>query len=53
MGQDRCTKAALAIGKPKVKNCMVCHEAAGGGVLIKRGFAFTRENDVHAARGMA
>lgn len=52
MGQDRSTKAALSIGKPKVKNCMVCHEAAGGGVLIKRGFAFTKENDVHAAKGM-
>ena len=29
MGQDRSTKAAVAIGKPTVKNCMVCHEAAG------------------------
>jgi hypothetical protein len=53
MGQDRTTKAAIAIAKPTVKNCMVCHETAGGGVLIKRGFAFTRENDVHAAKGMA
>lgn len=52
MGQDRSTKAALSIGKPGVKNCMVCHESAGGGVLIKRGFAFTPENDVHAAKGM-
>ncbi len=52
MGQDRSVKAALAVGKPGVKNCMVCHEAAGGGVLIKRGFAFTKENDVHAAKGM-
>ena len=33
MGQDRSTKAALAIGKPTVKNCMICHEAAGGGVV--------------------
>ena len=41
MGQDRSVKAALAVGKPGVKNCMVCHEAAGGGVLVKRGFAFT------------
>jgi hypothetical protein len=31
---------------------MVCHEAAGGGVLIKRGFAFTKETDVHAEKGM-
>ena len=52
MGQDRSLKAALAVGKPSVKNCMVCHESAGGGVLIKRGFAFTAENDVHAAKGM-
>jgi hypothetical protein len=52
MGQDRSVKAALAVGKPSVKNCMTCHESAGGGVLIKRGFAFTKENDVHAAKGM-
>ena len=52
MGQDRSTKAALAIAKPTVKNCMVCHEAAGGGVLVKRGFVFTKETDVHAAKGM-
>jgi len=52
MGQDRSTKAALAISKPTVKNCMVCHEAAGGGVLVKRGFAFTAETDAHAAKGM-
>uniref|UniRef100_A0A831UBH0 Cytochrome C n=1 Tax=Geobacter metallireducens TaxID=28232 RepID=A0A831UBH0_GEOME len=52
MGQDRSTKAALSIAKPTVKNCMTCHEAAGGGVLVKRGFAFTAENDVHAAKGM-
>ncbi len=52
MGQDRSTKAAAAIGRPTVKNCMVCHESAGGGVLIKRGFAFTAKNDVHAAKGM-
>jgi nitrate/TMAO reductase-like tetraheme cytochrome c subunit len=52
MGQDRSTKAALAIGKPTVKNCMVCHESAGGGVLVKRGFAFTKDTDVHAAKGM-
>ncbi|RII27627.1 MAG: cytochrome C [Geobacter sp.] len=52
MGQDRSTKAALAIAKPTVKNCMVCHEAAGGGVLVKRGFSFTKETDAHAAKGM-
>jgi hypothetical protein len=52
MGQDRSTRAALAVGKPGLKNCMVCHEAAGGGVLVKRGFAFTAKNDVHAAKGM-
>ena len=52
MGQDRSTKAALAIGKPTVKSCMVCHEAAGGGVLVKRGFSFTKDTDVHAAKGM-
>ncbi|BDG09172.1 cytochrome C [Anaeromyxobacter paludicola] len=52
MGQDRSTQAALAVGKPTVKNCMFCHESAGGGVLVKRGFAFNKENDVHAARGM-
>ena len=53
MGQDRSTEAALAVGKPAVKNCMICHEAAGGGVLVKRGFAFSKGTDVHAAQGMA
>jgi Cytochrome c bacterial len=52
MGQDRGVKAALAVGKPAVKNCMTCHESAGGGAYIKRGFVFTKENDAHAARGM-
>ncbi len=52
MGQDRSVKAALAIGKPTVKNCMTCHETAGGGVLVKRGFSFTKETDAHAAKGM-
>lgn len=52
MGQDRSVKAAIAVGKPGIKNCMVCHEAAGGGVLVKRGFLFTRETDVHAGKGM-
>lgn len=52
MGQDRSLKAALSVGKPQVKNCMTCHEAAGGGVLVKRGFAFTKTTDAHAAKGM-
>lgn len=52
MGQDRSTKAALSISKPTVKNCMVCHEAAGGGVIVKRGFSFTKDTDAHAAKGM-
>jgi hypothetical protein len=52
MGQDRSTKAALSIRKPTVKNCMVCHEAAGGGVLVKRGFSYNKDTDVHAAKGM-
>ncbi len=52
MGQDRSVKAAASAGKPAVKNCMVCHESAGGGALVKRGFSYTKENDVHAAKGM-
>ena len=52
MGQDRTKEAAMTVGRPDVKNCMICHESAGGGVLIKRGFAFTKENDVHARKGM-
>jgi nitrate/TMAO reductase-like tetraheme cytochrome c subunit len=52
MGQDRSVKAAANIGKPAVKNCMVCHESAGGGAFVKRGFVFNKKNDVHAARGM-
>lgn len=52
LGQDRSTKAALEIAKPSVKNCMVCHEAAGGGIYVKRGFAYNKETDVHAAKGM-
>ncbi|MEW6719297.1 MAG: cytochrome c3 family protein [Thermodesulfobacteriota bacterium] len=52
LGQDRSAKAAMAVGKPGVKNCMVCHESAGGGVLVKRGFSFTGETDVHAKKGM-
>lgn len=53
MGQDRTVTAAMNVGEPAVKNCMVCHEAAGGGYLVKRGFSFTKENDVHAAKGMS
>jgi hypothetical protein len=52
MGQDRSVEAAAAVGKPGVKNCMTCHESAGGGQLIKRGFAYDAEHDVHAAKGM-
>ncbi len=52
IGQDRSLEAALAVGKPGVKNCMTCHESAGGGPLIKRGFAFDAEHDAHAAKGM-
>lgn len=52
IGQDRSVEAAAAVGKPGVKNCMACHESAGGGQLIKRGFAFDAEHDVHAKKGM-
>lgn len=52
MGQDRSVKAALAVDKPATRNCMVCHERAGGGIYLKRGFEFTSKNDVHAAKGM-
>jgi len=52
MGQDRSVEAAAAVGKPGVKNCMACHESAGGGQLIKRGFAFDAEHDVHAKKGL-
>ncbi|HEY5997352.1 MAG TPA: hypothetical protein VIU29_10030 [Candidatus Deferrimicrobiaceae bacterium] len=52
MGQDRSVAAALTVGRPGVKNCMACHESAGGGVLVKKGFAYNAGNDVHAARGM-
>ncbi|TAL16561.1 cytochrome C [bacterium] len=52
MGQDRSREAALAIGRPTVKNCTVCHETAGGGYLFKRGFSFTKGTDVHAENGM-
>jgi hypothetical protein len=52
MGQDRSKKAALAVGRPGSKNCMICHETAGGGSMFKRGFAYSADNDVHAAKGM-
>jgi hypothetical protein len=52
LGQDRSVEAAAAVGKPGVKNCMICHESAGGGQLIKRGFAFDAEHDAHAKKGM-
>jgi hypothetical protein len=52
MGQDRSVEAALAVGKPSVRNCMTCHETAGGGPLTKRGFAYDPEHDAHAAKGM-
>jgi len=52
IGQDRSVEAAAAVGKPGVKNCMACHESAGGGNLIKRGFAFDAEHDAHARKGM-
>jgi hypothetical protein len=53
MGQDRTVEAALTVGKPTPKNCMTCHASAGGGFLIKRGFAFDAEHDAHAAKGMS
>lgn len=52
MGQDRSVQAATNLGRPTIKTCMTCHEAAGGGVLIKRGFAMTPDADVHAAKKM-
>jgi hypothetical protein len=52
MTQDRSTEAALNVGQPNIKNCMVCHESAGGGALFKRGFAMTKDSDVHAAKGL-
>lgn len=53
IGRDASLKAALAVGKPRVRNCMFCHETAGGGLHNKRGFMFTAELDVHAAKGMS
>jgi hypothetical protein len=53
MGQDRSSEAAANIARPTSKTCMVCHETAGGGVLVKRGFAVTAEADVHVANKLA
>lgn len=52
IGQDRSTEAAANLGRPTNKTCMTCHEAAGGGVYVKRGFAMTPDADVHAAKKM-
>lgn len=52
MGQDRSIEAAINITRPTSKTCMTCHESAGGGVLVKRGFAVTSEADVHVANKM-
>lgn len=52
MTQDRSTEAAANIGKPSTKNCMVCHESAGGGALFKRGFSMAKDADVHASKGL-
>ncbi len=52
IGQDRSVEAALSVGRPGIKNCMACHESAGGGALVKKGFGFNAANDVHAAGGM-
>ncbi len=50
--QDRSVEAAINIGKPANKVCMFCHESAGGGALIKRGFTMVAADDAHAAKGM-
>lgn len=52
MGQDRSVEAAVNLGRPTNKTCMTCHESAGGGVYVKRGFAMTPDADVHAAKKM-
>lgn len=52
MGQDRSVEAATHLGRATNKTCMTCHESAGGGVLVKRGFAMTADADVHAAKKM-
>jgi len=52
MTQDRSTEAAANIGRPTIKNCMVCHEAAGGGAMIKRGFSMAKDAEVHVTKGI-
>jgi len=52
MTQDRSAAAALEINRPAIKNCMACHESAGGGALVKRGFSMTKDADVHVSKGM-
>lgn len=52
MTQDRSTETALYIGKPGIKNCMICHENAGGGAMIKRGFSMAKEAEVHVSKGI-
>ncbi len=52
MTQDRSTEAAANIGRPTIKNCMVCHEGAGGGAMIKRGFSMTKDAEVHVSKGI-
>lgn len=52
MGQDRSTEAAANLARPTSKTCMICHESAGGGVLVKRGFSIDPSKDVHVANKM-
>ncbi|MFA7404137.1 MAG: hypothetical protein WC007_09090 [Pelobacteraceae bacterium] len=52
MTQDRSTEAAANIGKPGIKNCMICHDSAGGGALIKRGFSMSPKDEVHVSKGI-
>ena len=52
MTQDRSTEAAANIGRPTIKNCMVCHESAGGGAMIKRGFSMAKDAEVHVTKGI-
>lgn len=52
IGQDRSVEAAANLGRPSNKTCMTCHEAAGGGVYVKRGFEMTAAADAHAAKKM-
>jgi len=52
MTQDRSTEAAANIGRPTIKNCMVCHEAAGGGAMVKRGFSMAKDTEVHVSKGI-